>query len=158
MCATRPRGFSILEMVAAVLIVGVLAGAAALVTTRLIGSVQDVEPQQTLDSVVASQQTLHAVRGVFAGAGSGSAVANEFEVVSGASTGPAVVSLTVFADGSAFGATALSPTGECYATVAGPRESIAFGGSDRLTGSWPATGPDSCTAPATLAEFSGAVQ
>ena len=142
------RGFSLLELAAAVTLLGLLMAASAIASTRIIAKAENAEANDVVVSVIASNQALYATRGVFADH-SYSALESSADLTSGTSSRPdeVAVRLVSLDDGrAAFTVAAMSDSGDCVTGVAGPRGTALWANSTYKIDAAEADGSD-CTAP-----------
>ena len=112
------RGFTMLEMLVGLVVVGLLAAIGSLTFTLLSASAQNREARQRLDRVVLAERTWAAKNVSWTSAASELTLGRGIDVVSGVSRNSGEISLSV-EDGIHLGLAVLSEAGECQAKYVG---------------------------------------
>lgn len=107
-----------LELIVAVVIVGVLAGMVALAGTRVADTMADRDARARVDRVVLAQRGWASRNLAWAAESSDLVVGRGLTLTRGASTGPKVASFSE-EEGTRLGVAVLSSTGECQAKFVG---------------------------------------
>ncbi len=146
------RAFTILEMVATLLLLGILSVGAATASTALLRQANSFESRDVVTSVAASEQNLFSTRGVFADHTSTTIdTAIDFVAGDSESTRPGEVSLRLVTLGNGlpmFSLASLSDKGQCVTAVAGSRDSASFIAEALQVEVFEQTAVERCTAPA----------
>lgn len=130
----RPgKAFSLIEVVIALVISGILSGVAVALLTNVRRESHDRTARTALESVAGAQETYHLDRGRWAVSAEAKAAFSrgEFTVTGNASTGPSVVSVAevTFQGRAALGLAVLDGNGNCLTLVVLPPET---GGSEEI--------------------------